>query len=193
MNRVMATGYGMDRRGLLQGLTALVGAAAFPDFARAMVKGGGPGLEVLHPVFTVRQRALVAALSERIMPTTDTPGAIVAGVPAFIEMMLGDWFEPVQKAQFLADLNALEAYTASQHKAPFAKLGADRQDAILTAAMNKAVPGVAQDFFERLRTLVISGYFRSEIGATVERFYLPVPGEYIGDYPYTKVGRVISS
>ncbi len=193
MTSLAARGLGADRRTVLQALAFFVGAAALPDLASALVKGGGLGLEVLHPVFTPAERRLVAALSERIMPTTDTPGAIAAGVPAFIEMMLGDWMDPMQRRQFMADFRAVETFSVARYKLSFAKLTAARQDAIITLAMNRQLPGAADDFFDRIRLLVITGYHRSEPGATIERAYLPVPGDYIGDYPYAKVGRIFSS
>ena len=44
-----------------------------------------------------------------------------------------------------------------------------------------------------LRQLVIVGYFTSEVGITQEREYLPVPGEYNGEFLYSKVNKVYSS
>jgi gluconate 2-dehydrogenase gamma chain len=182
----------VDRRRILQGLSLLLGSAALPQVAHALVKGGGRGLELLNPFFTRAQRRTVAALSERIMPTSDTPGAIAAKVPEFIEMMLGDWYEAADRAAFIRDLAALDSYSRSKHKARFAALPAKSQDEVITVAMNKALPGASPEFFEHSRQLVVTGYFRSEIGATVEQVYLPVPGMYDPYYPYEKVGRILS-
>ncbi len=99
----------------------------------------------------------------------------------------------MQRDQFLTDFRAVESYATRRYKQPYFRLNARQQDAIITIAMNKQLPGAADDFFERLRLLVITGYYRSEPGATIERSYLPVPGVYIGDYPYAKVGRIFSS
>ncbi|RYD25447.1 MAG: gluconate 2-dehydrogenase subunit 3 family protein, partial [Lysobacteraceae bacterium] len=59
-------------------------------------------------------------------------------------------------------------------------------------AMNDQIPGGA-NFFEPFRQLVIVGYFTSEVGITQEREYLPVPGEYNGEFLYSKVNKVYSS
>ena len=67
-----------------------------------------------------------------------------------------------------------------------------QQDALLTLAMEDAVPGGAE-FFEIFRQLVLTGYFTSEIGIKQEREYLPVPGRYDGAYPYSEVNKVFSS
>ncbi|MBX9730877.1 MAG: gluconate 2-dehydrogenase subunit 3 family protein [Sphingomonas sp.] len=182
----------MDRRLILQGFAALVGNALVAPLAQALVRGGGPGLEVLHPFLTPAERQLLGAFSERIIPTTDTPGAIKAGVPQFIEMMLADWYAPADRKLFVDGLKAHDRRARSVHRRPFARLTPAQQDAIITLAMNKALPGADPGFFEHARQLVITGYYRSEIGATVEQVYLPVPGRYEGAYTYAKVGRVFS-
>ncbi|SHM74432.1 Gluconate 2-dehydrogenase subunit 3, partial [Sphingobium sp. YR657] len=142
--------------------------------------------------FTPAQRALVTALSERILPTSDTPGAIAAGVPEYIEHMLGDWAITDERATIFDGLAAIDARSMADYKKPAVKASAAQQDALLTLAMNGELPG-GTPFFEAFRQLVITGYYTSEIGITQEREYLPVPGEYDGAYPYAKVKRIFSS
>ena len=43
----------------------------------------------------------------------------------------------------------------------------------------------APSFFMIARDLTLLGYFSSEIGCTVAREYLPVPGRYDGSADYT--------
>ena len=184
----------LDRRDALAGMAAMFGAALYAPIARAAaaqmtpISDGAPSVAV----FTPQQRALVTALSERVMPTTDTPGAIAAGVPAFIEKLLADWAAPDERVPILAGLDAMEARSQADNQIAADKASAEQQDALLTLAMENKLPGGAE-FFEKFRQLVVTGYFTSEIGITQERDYLPVPGRYDGALPYTPGTKVYSS
>lgn len=183
----------IDRRDAMAGIAAMFGTALFAPIARAA--GDLPAISDGPPsvgVFTVEQRALVSALSERVIPTTDTPGAIAAGVPQFIEKLLADWALPDDKAPILAGLDAIEARSQSDYQVAAAKATPEQQDALLTLAMDDKLPKGA-DFFEKFRQLVITGYYTSEIGITQEREYLPVPGQYDGAFLYTNINKVYSS
>jgi len=184
----------IDRRDALAGMVAMFGASLFAPIARAATGDVTP-ISVGAPtaaVFTPSQRALMTALSERVMPTTDTPGAIAAGVPEFIEKMLADWALPDDRKPILAGLDAIEARSQADYKVAGAQATPEQQDALLTLAMENQLPGGAE-FFDKFRQLVLTGYFTSEIGITKERKYLPVPGRYDGAYPYSEVNRVFSS
>lgn len=184
-----------SRRELMLGVTALFGSTLVAPLARAATAAakGPDGFTASHAALTTEQRAMVAALSERIIPTTDTPGAVAAGVPGFIEMMLADWYEPTDRNEFMAGLGVMDGYARVRYSKPYAELAPDSQDAILTTAMENALPGLSGRFFEQCRQMVILGYYSSEIGCRQERVYLPVPGRYDGAYPYAEVRRVFSS
>ncbi len=184
----------IDRREALAGMVAALGGSVFAPIARAaafrpdnFINTGAPAT-----VFTPAQRALVAALSERVIPTTDTPGAIAAGVPAYIEHMLGDWAIDDDRATIMGGLAAIDARSMADYRAPAVKVTPARQDALLTLAMKDQLPG-ATAFFPAFKQLVLTGYYTSEVGITQERHYLPVPGEYDGAYPYAKVKRIFSA
>lgn len=184
----------IDRRDALAGIVAMFGASLFAPIARAAagdvipISAGAPSA----PVFTPQQRALVIALSERVMPTTDTPGAIAAEVPEFIEKLLADWGMPQDRVPILAGLDAIEARSQADFQVAAATATPEQQDALLTLAMEDKMPG-GKDFFEKFRQLVITGYFTSEIGIKQERHYLPIPGRFDGAYPYTPGTKVFSS
>jgi gluconate 2-dehydrogenase gamma chain len=181
-----------DRRRLLaQAGMILVGQIAAP-LARALAAEAAPGFSATQTQFTPDQRALVSAVSERIIPTTDTPGAIAAGVPAFIEMMLADSYAPGDRDDFMHGLGIVEGYARFRYKNAFAALSPDQQDQVLTLAMQGSIPMLTEEFFVHCRQLVVLGYYTSEIGCTQERVYLPVPGRYDGKYPYADVRRVFA-
>jgi gluconate 2-dehydrogenase gamma chain len=184
----------IDRRTALAGMVGVLGAHLFAPIARAAGFMAVPVINTGAPaqVFTPAQRALVAALSERVMPTTDTPGAIAAGVPEYIEHLLGDWAIDDDRDAILGGLAAIDARSLADYKVSAVKASPEQQDALLTLAMNGHLPGAAA-FFDAFRQLVISGYFTSEIGVTQEREFLPVPGKYDGAYPYANVNKVFSA
>jgi hypothetical protein len=181
----------LDRRDLLTGATALFGTSLVAPLAKAAEMA--PGFAASHAAFTSEQRMLVAAISERIVPTTDTPGAIAADVPAFIEMMLADWYETTDRNDFMEGLGLVEGYARVQYGKPCASLTPEQLDVVLTLAMQGRIPALSRSFFEHCRQLVILGYYTSEIGCKQERVYVPVPGHYDGKYPYADVRRVFSS
>ena len=184
----------IDRRTALVGIVGMFGAQVFAPIARAAGFVPVPVINTGPPaaVFTPAQRALVAALSERVMPTTDTPGAIAAGVPDYIEHLLGDWAIDDDRDAILRGLAAIDARSLADYKVPAVKASPEQQDALLTLAMDGHLPGAAA-FFDAFRQLVITGYFTSEVGITQERHYLPVPGKYDGAYLYSNVNKVFSA
>ena len=181
----------IDRRSALMGMGAMFGSALFAPIARAAEGRAAPAGAVGTPVFNASEQALVTALSERMIPTTDTPGAIAAGVPEFIEKLLGQWALPSDLVAVRAGLAAIDARSQADYGMPAALAKPDEQDKLLTLAMNDGFTG-GTVFFEHFRQLVVAGYYTSEIGMTVEREYLPLPSAYDGAYPYSKVTKVWS-
>ena len=57
--------------------------------------------------FNEIQRQAIIIASERIIPRTDTPGAIDAGVPRFIELMVSDWLMDSERDTFMLGLQDL--------------------------------------------------------------------------------------
>jgi len=184
----------IDRRAALAGIATMFGASLFAPLARAAaadlvaIADGPPSV----PVFSAAQRALLTALSERIIPTTDTPGAIAADVPAYIEKLLADWALPEDATLITAGLDRMNGIAHAEYGLPLVEAGPARQDGLLSRAMDDGFPD-GRTFFEALRQMVIAGYFTSDIGMTVERVYLPVPGHYDGAYPMERVKRVFSA
>ncbi|WBY07979.1 gluconate 2-dehydrogenase subunit 3 family protein [Sphingomonas sp. 7/4-4] len=132
----------IDRRTTLASLGAMFGTALFAPIVRAATATQPLQGAVGAPVFTSAQKAIVSALGERVVPTTDTPGAIAAGVPAFIEQLLGEWGLPGDVAPIAAGLAAIDARSRLDYGVGAAHASAVQQDALLTLAMNRALPGV---------------------------------------------------
>lgn len=127
-----------------------------------------------------QQLTLVRELGELIIPTTETPGAIAAGVHTFIDFQLADCFNAREQQTFFAGLAKLEAQAQAHHATHFLACDKAQQTALLTS-MEAARDGFNQDdrhFFKQLKALVVFGYYTSEIGATQELAYSAIPGGY---------------
>ena len=201
----------MQRRALIKGL--LMGGlgttlnVTSPSLARALAADLTGAASPATVCFNAGQRELCAVLAELIIPTTDTPGAIAAGVPAFVEMMVCDWYTGTERKIFLDGLEALEDDCRQKYSAGFLDLSEKRQIEALCRQQDLAaqyeppenelsflmpVEDEQVPFFDKLKELVVIGYYNSEVGAKQELIYNPMPMEY-RDIPFVEVGRQWSS
>jgi hypothetical protein len=178
----------LNRRSLILGAVFLVGgAAALTRFTR------NAGVEPDQgPVFSSDQFALLEQVSEVIIPATDTPGAIGAGVPEFIRQVLGDWGSSETRAAITGVLESLEKQAWSRHGAGFLELPGERRESLVRALDEESM--ARQDIpWSRFKQLVLLGYYHSEIGATQELRYELVPGAWRSCLPLTEVGRATAA
>ena len=99
----------MDRRNLLKAVGLMVGAAVSPSCRQALESGVNLALPPTSGRLSDSQRSMIEVLAELIIPTTDTPGAMEAGVPAFIELIVVDWYTDAEQKIFLDGLAELDA------------------------------------------------------------------------------------
>ncbi len=108
--------------------------------------------------FTTVEFAMVSRLADLIIPATDTPGALAAGCPAYIDMVVRR-NPALQKIcrDGLASLNA---------GGPFLQLSEEAQIAMLTSLEAHKAP-----LFETIKSLTSDGYYTSKIGLVDELGY----------------------
>jgi hypothetical protein len=82
----------MNRRDILKYMMMATGAGFTGSLAQQVMAGAAPTATPSKALFDAATAKKVAVLAEMIIPKTDTPGAIEAGVPKFIEMMVSDWY-----------------------------------------------------------------------------------------------------
>jgi len=178
----------MDRRSVLRFLgVATVGATAtdLEAMGRALHGrlGRGTPLRILDP----HQNATVVALSDVILPATDTPGAKAALVNQFIDLLLAEWFSPEERDRVLAGLANVDARAKAAFGKDFLDGTPTEQVALLTAlddetarwnASPQATRG-PEPFYHQLKWLTLFGYYTSEVGAEQEEHYAIIPGRYV--------------
>ena len=191
----------MDRRELIGGLAALLGVAALPGDVLAAAKVSAK--RFLEPA----PFALLRAVADTLIPQTDTPGAVAAGVPETFDGLLANWAAPKTRTILTTALSQIDAAAQSSEGKPFVALSPERRKAmlsaydlaILTANKGKDGPDAIRTFFgsgsdadpgyARLKTLLVTLYYSSEIGLTQELIYEHVPGPFVASMKITPQTR----
>lgn len=179
----------IDRRAALHGIMLLLGATA--------VAGCGyqPGSDK-RVTLGDAQLELLDLVSDTIIPKTDTPGAVEAGVPKRLAVMYSDWASDKTRKALSGALDRIDAGARASTGKAFGQLSADERLAYLRgheAAALKPVPpkpgapkgsfiapviSVADVGYHTLKQLVATLYFSSETGLTQELIYEHVPGPW---------------
>jgi hypothetical protein len=118
--------------------------------------------------FNPAQLLIISRLSDLIIPSTETPGAAAAGVPAYIDLVVNE--DPALQATFHDGLPRLDTISASRFNgATFLQLTEPQQIGILTGLSEASGPDGA--FFHALKNLTADGYYTSRIGLMQELGY----------------------
>jgi glucoside 3-dehydrogenase (cytochrome c) hitch-hiker subunit len=124
--------------------------------------------------FDEHQNATVEALSELIIPSTDTPGAKAALVNRYIDLLLNDQDSEKQK-NFYEGLAWLDARAIQVHNQAFVSLTPEAQTALLETLADpgnsKPEDRTGVEFFQEMKDLTIFGYYTSKIGLEQELEY----------------------
>lgn len=194
----------MERRDLLSHMLFLVGAASTvtltaPALAKATARTK-PYLDA--PVFS-----LLSAVSDTIIPRTDTPGAIEARVPAKFDGLLATWASGQRRVELTQALARIDAAARSQAGKGFAELSSDQRYDLLAvhdiaalkpvprkkqatgfASLSEA-PSVVDPGYSKLKELVVVLYYYSEQALTSELAYEHSPGGWTASIKVTPETR----
>jgi gluconate 2-dehydrogenase gamma chain len=151
----------------------------------------GERLQALTP----RQARFVDAIAARILPTTDTPGAIEAGAVFYIDRALaGPYLHLISR--YARGLRALNRYAKRRFGAPFERLSGEQQDSALGDLESGKITELRNgaEFFDLLRAHVLEGVFgEPSYGGNKEMIgwkLVGFPGQQWG-YPETYINKVV--
>ena len=128
----------LTRRQALQRIGLALGGIATAPVLSGVLGGcrtpsGEDAASYAYQALDADQQRTLAALVDRIIPPTDTPGAAEAGVPQFIDMMLAEWYAPEERAAFLAGLAETEQRAQAEAGTAFADLDEEAQTTFVAA------------------------------------------------------------
>jgi gluconate 2-dehydrogenase gamma chain len=157
--RVATKGLGLSRRDFLVGGAGLWIAVSLPRTRAAAEAAAHSEPIVLAP----QEWRTVEAITGRILPTDDTPGALEAGCVNFIDKVLAGE-DAVALPAYRSALAELDRLCRIRFEADFAALPATRQDRVLAELETGTIDGWSADaaapegFFATVRMHTILGF-----------------------------------
>jgi hypothetical protein len=194
----------MNRREALKGTAMILGYAFTGSTVAALMQScdSGAKLTWIPQVLSETQAKTLSALVDRILPKTETPGALEVGVDQFIDKMLQKVFpEDIQKG-FSGGLDSFNTAANTAFGKDFTKGSAEQQDQLIREYEEKSgpLPGsmwgfsfgepTEFPFYRMMKELALMGYFQSEKVGKEILAYNPIPGPYEGCIPYSDVGKI---
>ena len=175
----------MNRRQALNGLVAGAAAvASLPSWVESLcaqaraeahthaVQAAASAPAAWSPsVLTPRQDEAVIALTELIIPATETPGAKAALVNRFVDHVLST-ADASERSEFVRGLAWLDDRCRARVGKDVSAASEAELTAVLTplaaqgAAAAEDAPGIA--FFRAIKSMTITGYYTTEIGLRQE-------------------------
>jgi hypothetical protein len=173
----------MKRRRILRLTTYIAGGALAMPVAGAFLgscKEVEVDLDSFTPSFFKKEEfQFISDMSDALLPSSETPGALDVGVPEMFDIMVNNVFTSDQQSDYRNKLGKLMAYVNRKKK----EAGTSEMINVIASidsgfrdsnASDKDVASAYQD----LRGRTQQYYVGSEIVGTTLLNYLPVPGSY---------------
>ena len=182
----------MDRRKAVKAVAVIMGGAFSASTLSMMLDSCTTATKPTNGNdFSSDEKKIVERMSDIIIPRTDTPGAVDAGAPAFVMMMMNECHTAEDQKKFHDGLMAFDKECKEKSGASFLKLSPEKQEEVVkrldATALDKKNKKSSDEefvFYRNLKALTLLGFFTSEPGATKTLRYAQVPGHYEGCIPY---------
>ena len=179
----------MERRDLLRALGAAAAFTLVPRTAQAAWETVALSPAAPPRVLIDERAVLVESLADAIIPRTDTPSASDVNVPAFIDVIVAEYYDDDERAVFLSGLDAIGAQVRLTGAASFAEMTPEARKTLIDSLdqpVDRQAP-VARAW-SRLKGLVIHGYFTSERVQKDVLHTVIMPGRFDGNAPMKAAG-----
>jgi hypothetical protein len=191
----------MHRRELFRLLSAGALMPALSPEALALLRQAQPAAGYTLRTLTPHQNETVVAMTDLLIPDTDTPGAKAARVNEFVDVILTSWATPEERGNFLSGLTDVDIQSNALFGKNFVDASALQQTTLLRslddgvpwardpAHRNGSESAVDRDahlkgiFFRVFKTMTFHGYYTSEIGFTQDLKLEIIPGAQHGCIP----------
>jgi len=129
--------------------------------------------------FSSDDQALLAAITDTIIPTVNGMGAVAMGVDKYLQKLLDDCYEKPAQDNFKKQLQALDAASKKTYKNSFASCTQQQCKAALLAFSTSKIKE-EKDFFDLMKSETIHGFNTSQKVLVDFLDYKVAPGHYYG-------------
>lgn len=182
-----------SRRSFLKSITTMFGSAV----VGSMLTGNAISVAMAYvpksdsvltdgKIFNQAQLMLLKQICAIVIPKTETLGAAEVDTHGFIDNQLYHCHTKPEQEQAVAVLTLINQTAEESSSTLFMKLNADQQFQLLTELDlgEKRFNETQRQAFKALKQLICFGYYTSQVGATQELRYDPVPGGFKGSIAY---------
>ncbi|MBB6522545.1 gluconate 2-dehydrogenase subunit 3 family protein [Pseudoteredinibacter isoporae] len=197
----------ISRREALKTFALSTGAVVSTGTLGSLLQGcqtqSQAALEWSPEFFSPKEAEIISRCADIILPRTESPGALDVAVPQFIDLLYKDIFSAEQAKRFQLGIEMFNLRFRKQHHGQFSQSEATQQSEFvhslydlpeaeeqrLLELIKKGEPEpqdkvdyALYSFLISMRELTIQAYFTSETIGEQHLAYLPIPGEYDGDF-----------
>lgn len=180
----------MSRRKFLKQITAVLGVSLSSAVSSAVLSSSNIHSAPAKSKLTAELKSAVSVLAEAIIPRTETPGAVDAKVPEFIDLIVSQWYSEQERNSFIVGLNNMLKFSYVTFSKSITCLNENQMTLLLSHYEKLHEQGGSQpeqEIFFRLKELTVTGFFTSEVGATQSLQHNHMAGKFIGDFPVKNV------
>jgi gluconate 2-dehydrogenase gamma chain len=167
------------RREVLQGLIVSIGGAtaltACGGVANVLSTRAGSAARF----YTSEEYALVTRISDLIIPRTETPGAVDANVPGYMDGLMTDWANNETKNAHRSALRQIKVELDRRASGNFLEAsGSEAEQSLVSFDAAAFEQDGDASGYKRVKGYVSQSYFATEDGATEELKWVAFPGRW---------------
>lgn len=187
-----------SKRQFLRGLTALMGTAAVSP----LISGDALAVAFSYQpksnsalqagkLFTLTQMKILHDICAVVLPRTDTPSAADLDVHGFLDHQLSVCFPQKDQQQAVAIIDKINHQSTRHYNKSFIELTGTNQHNLLIGLEAEKLGFTSQDkhAFKAVKSLLVFGFFTTEVGATQALNYQAVPGGFKGSVAYSSLKK----
>ncbi len=175
-----------NRRVFLKRLSQAVGMAS----ATALASGAGLNVAYAYQIrpnsaqtagriFSQTQMLTLMHIANTILPKTDTPSGADVDCHGFVDHQLAQCFEQHTQQEMKAIVDDINRHCQQNFSKGFADVTPQAQISVLQKIESQqGFNDTQKGQFKTLKSLIVFGFFTSEVGASQALRYDPVPGGF---------------